>query len=152
MDEGIEGKYTIGFPEEQTTPGLTGGEAFETQEVTISRSAFGGSVGHFVRVVHHEFIHVYQRGVLGFAGNLSIREVREFLGFPIYKSKVDKTTKFYDLKNNHFYNLEISLNNPKEILEKYFIAPETHLKKAKIFTGKIHSNRVPLIYQVYNNR
>lgn len=74
------------------------------------------------------------------------------IDFPIYKSKVDKTTKFYDLKNNHFYNLEISLNNPKEVLERYFIAPETHLKKAKIFTGKIHSNRVPLIYRVYNDK
>lgn len=81
LDEGIEGKYTIGFPEDQKTPGLTGGDAFETQDVTISRSVFGGSVGHFIRVVHHEFVHVYQRGVLGFAGNLSIYEVREFLAY-----------------------------------------------------------------------
>ena len=71
---------------------------------------FGGSVEHFIRVVHHEFVHVYQRGVLGFAGNLSIYEVREFLAYhdSFFNDKIPKasysdmegywkkSTKFYD--------------------------------------------------------
>lgn len=32
-------------------------------------------------MVHHEFVHVYQRAILGMTGNLSIYQVREFLGY-----------------------------------------------------------------------
>lgn len=46
--------------------------------MTIAKHVFKNSVAVFARVVHHEFIHVYQRAVLGMSGNLSIYEVREF--------------------------------------------------------------------------
>lgn len=49
--------------------------------MTIAKHVFKNSVAVFARVVHHEFIHVYQRAVLGMSGNLSIYEVREFLAY-----------------------------------------------------------------------
>jgi len=110
LDADIKGKYSMSFVDTNEFSGTTGGEAFQNQEVTIAKSVFGGSVEHFIRVVHHEFVHVYQRGVLGFAGNLSIYEVREFLAYhdSFFNDKIPKasysdmegywkkSTKFYD--------------------------------------------------------
>jgi len=115
LDKNIVGKYTIDFPKAQDTPGLTKGDEFEIQEVDIARFVFNSGPEVFIRIVHHEFIHVYQRGVLGFAGNLDIYEVREFLAYhdtifnnelpaaPFWKMEGywNKAKQFYDYIGNH---------------------------------------------------
>lgn len=94
LDADIKGKYTMKYEDSNEFSGLTGGEAFENQEVTIATHVFKSSVAVFIRVVHHEFIHVYQRGVMGFAGNLNIYEVREFLAYhdTLFNDKLPKAT------------------------------------------------------------
>ncbi|WP_411907813.1 hypothetical protein [Elizabethkingia occulta] len=81
LDSDIKGKYTLVFSDDRNYSGLTGGDEYQVQEVTIAKHVFKNSVAVFARVVHHEFIHVYQRAVLGMSGNLSIYEVREFLAY-----------------------------------------------------------------------
>ena len=115
LDADVKGKFSISFVDTDEFSGTTGGDAFQTQQVEIAKSAFGGSVEHFIRTVHHEFVHVYQRGVLGFAGNLSIYEVREFLAYhdSFFNNKIPqasysdmegywkKSTTFYDYMTAH---------------------------------------------------
>lgn len=110
LDADIKGKYTMKYADSDKFSGLTGGEAFETQEVTLATHVFKSSVAVFIRVVHHEFIHVYQRGIMGFAGNLSIYEVREFLAYhdTLFNNKLP-TASFssmdgYWSKARQFYN------------------------------------------------
>ncbi|MCT3721340.1 RHS repeat-associated core domain-containing protein [Elizabethkingia anophelis] len=81
LDSDVKGKYTLVFSDDRNYSGLTGGDEYQVQEVTIAKHVFKNSVAVFARVVHHEFIHVYQRAVLGMSGNLSIYEVREFLAY-----------------------------------------------------------------------
>ncbi|MBT2620095.1 RHS repeat-associated core domain-containing protein [Chryseobacterium sp. ISL-6] len=110
LDANIKGKYTMEYVKSDEFSGLTGGEAFETQEVTIATHVFKSSVAVFIRVVHHEFIHVYQRGVMGLAGNLSIYEVREFLAYhdTLFNDKLPKASfsnmEGYWNKAKQFYN------------------------------------------------
>ncbi len=43
----------------------TGGDAYENQVVEITTGFFSDHLGDFVRALHHEFVHVFQRSVLG---------------------------------------------------------------------------------------
>ncbi|WP_073181041.1 threonine/serine exporter family protein [Cruoricaptor ignavus] len=110
LDAGIEGKYTLTFSDDYSYSGLTGGEAYGMQEVTIAKHVFRGPVATFARVVHHEFVHVYQRAILGMTGNLSIYQVREFLGYhdSLFNKNLPKASfssmEGYWNKAREFYN------------------------------------------------
>lgn len=61
--------------------------------------------------------------------------------------------RYYKMLNKRKYFFQISLNNPKEIISKYFKAmPNFSKKDIKVFTGQIISNKVPLVYEVYNDK
>lgn len=49
LDAGIEGKYTLTFSDDYSYSGLTGGEAYGMQEVTIAKHVFRGPVATFAR-------------------------------------------------------------------------------------------------------
>lgn len=121
LDADVKNKYTISFVDTDDFSGTTGGEAFETQSVEIAKSAFGGSAAHLIRVVHHEFVHVYQRGVLGFAGNLIITEVREFLAY--HDTFFNK-----DIPNARFWEMSGYWDKAKPFFD--YIDSNTALKNA----------------------
>ncbi|MCX8530807.1 RHS repeat-associated core domain-containing protein [Chryseobacterium luquanense] len=110
LDSGIEGKYTMTYADSDKFSGLTGGEANSLQEVTIAKHVFNRSVAVFARVVHHEFVHVFQRAVMGMAGNLGIYEVREFLAYhdTIFNNSLPSASfssmEGYWSKAKQFYN------------------------------------------------
>jgi len=67
------------------------------------------------------------------------------IDFPFYKSK------YVELKNKKKYEFQISLDSSKTIIDQYFLIISKEVcKDCKIFTGKILSNKVPLLYDVYN--
>lgn len=68
------------------------------------------------------------------------------VNFPSYKSR------FIDLKNKSEYYFQISLQSPKEIVEKYYQPIRDKNNKDSIFVGQIFSNKIPLIYEVYNDK
>jgi len=68
------------------------------------------------------------------------------VNFPKYRRR------YIDLKNHHPYYFQISLNTPKEIIEKYYLKTHNKYSKDIIFTGQIFSNKVPLLYEVYNDK
>ena len=67
------------------------------------------------------------------------------VNFPNYKMR------YYEMENKKKYFLQISINNPLKFSKKYTekILGNSE-KKFSIFTGKITSNPIPLIYEVYN--
>lgn len=65
--------------------------------------------------------------------------------FPAYKSR-----SVY-LKNKSEYYFQISLQIPKDIVEKYYKPIRDKNKNDVIFVGQIFSNKIPLIYEVYND-
>lgn len=66
LDKNVKGKYFFSITNNLDNGYMTtGGEAYQTQEVEITTNFFSGSLGGFVRAVHHEFVHVFQRAVLG---------------------------------------------------------------------------------------
>lgn len=66
--------------------------------------------------------------------------------FPAYKSRS------VDLKNKSEYYFQISLQCPKEIVEKYFLPTYKKNDEEVVFVGHIFSNKIPLHYEVYNDR
>ena len=68
------------------------------------------------------------------------------VNFPSYKSR------FIDLRNKSEYYFQISVQIPKEIIEKYYQPIKEKNNKDLIFVGQIFSNKVPLHYEVYNNQ
>ncbi len=68
------------------------------------------------------------------------------VNFPSYKSR------FIDLKNNTEYYFQISLQTPKEIVEKYYQPIRDKNSKDFVFVGQIFSNKIPLVYEVYNDK
>lgn len=66
------------------------------------------------------------------------------VNFPNYKGRT------YNLKNKEIYYFEMSISNPLEYVEAYLNLIPKNKKKYMIFTGKLYSNKVPLIYEVYN--
>lgn len=68
------------------------------------------------------------------------------INFPMYRGK------YFDFKNKESYYFQISLNNPKEIIEKYEEVLKKYSKENEtIFIGEIISNKIPLVYEVYND-
>ena len=67
------------------------------------------------------------------------------VNFPLYK------VRSFQMENNKKYYFQVSLNNPIQLSKKY---TEKILGVEKmqfsIFSGRIKSNKVPLIYKVYN--
>lgn len=68
------------------------------------------------------------------------------INFPSYKSR------FIDLKNKSEYYFQISVQTPKEIVEKYYQPIKNKNNKDSIFVGQIFSQKIPLIYEVYNDK
>ncbi|MGI9652010.1 hypothetical protein [Chryseobacterium sp. RLHN22] len=67
------------------------------------------------------------------------------INFPNYKSR------FFHLNNKIKYKFQISLHVPKEIISKYYQAIiQKEDKKIHIFSGNLLSNKIPLVYEVYN--
>lgn len=68
------------------------------------------------------------------------------VNFPSYKGR------YFNLKNSKDYYFQISLQNPQEIISKYFSVLRNKNKEEQftIFTGQISSNKIPLVYKVYN--
>lgn len=68
------------------------------------------------------------------------------IDFPTYKSR------FIDLKNKSEYYFQMSLQIPKDIVEKYFQAIYKKNDEEVIFVGQIFSQKIPLHYEVYNDK
>ncbi|QQV01646.1 MULTISPECIES: hypothetical protein [Chryseobacterium] len=66
------------------------------------------------------------------------------VNFPSYKSR------FIDLKNKSEYYFQISLQLPNEIIKELY-NPIKEKNNDVVFTRQIFSNKIPLIYEVYNN-
>lgn len=81
--------------------------------------------------------------------NLKSGEVKYFstrVDFPAYKSRS------VDLKNKSEYYFQMSLQVPKDIVEKYFQPIYKKNDNEVIFVGQIFSNKIPLHYEVYNDK
>lgn len=68
------------------------------------------------------------------------------VNFPSYKSR------FIDLKNKSEYYFQMSVQIPKDIIGKYYQPIREKNNKDSIFVGQIFSNKVPLHYEVYNDK
>lgn len=68
------------------------------------------------------------------------------VNFPRYKRR------YIDLKNKSEYYFQISLQIPKEIIEKFYNPIKEKTNDEEIFVGQIFSNKIPLIYEVYNDK
>lgn len=68
------------------------------------------------------------------------------VNFPAYKSR------YIELKNKSEYYFQISLQTPKEIVEKYYQPIKEKNNDEVIFVGQVFSNKTPLIYEVYNDK
>lgn len=66
--------------------------------------------------------------------------------FPRYRRR------YIDLKNKSEYYFQISLQIPKEIVDRYYAPIKDEEDNNIIFVGQIFSNKVPLIYEVYNDK
>ncbi|MBW8361665.1 MAG: hypothetical protein K0M56_05695 [Kaistella sp.] len=78
--------------------------------------------------------------------HLKPKETKVFktrVNFPGYRSR------YYALVNKGKYYFQMSLNNPAEIILKY--SEIISSDNVRIYTGQIYSNKVPLVYEVYNN-
>lgn len=69
------------------------------------------------------------------------------INFPSYMGR------YFNMENSGNYYFQIGLQNPQEIISKYYNVLHHKNKEQKftIFTGQISSNKIPLIYKVYNN-
>lgn len=69
------------------------------------------------------------------------------INFPYYRGR------YFNLKNKSIYSFQISLQSPNEIISKYIkVLEAVEGKNNLIFTGQIYSNKIPLVYEVYNNQ
>lgn len=66
------------------------------------------------------------------------------VNFPSYKSR------HLNMKNKSEYYFQISLQIPKEIVEKYFQPTYKKNDDEVVFVGQVFSNKIPLVYEVYN--
>lgn len=126
LDADVKGKYTIGFPENQKTPGLTIGEDYGIQSVTISRDVFSNSVGTFARIVHHEFVHVFLNVFLGSTNHLDMYQVREFIAYHdmVFNNNLPKAPfsemEGYWNKAKEFYNFMTENPTIRSIYQKQY--------------------------------
>ena len=78
---------------------------------------------------------------------LKPEEVKYFstrVDFPRYRRR------YIDLKNKSEYYFQISLQIPKEIVDKYYLPTRHKNDTETVFVGQIFSQKIPLIYEVYN--
>lgn len=68
------------------------------------------------------------------------------VNFPRYRRR------YIDLKNKSEYYFQISLQIPKEIVDKYYLPTRHKNDSETVFTGQIFSQKIPLIYEVYNDK
>ena len=61
--------------------------------------------------------------------------------------------RYFNMENSKDYYFQVSLQNPQEIMFRYYSVLHNKDKEQQftIFTGQIYSNKIPLIYKVYNN-
>ncbi len=61
--------------------------------------------------------------------------------------------RYFNMANSKDYYFQISLQNPHEFISKYYKVLQNKDKQRDftIFTGQIFSNKIPLVYEVYNN-
>lgn len=72
---------------------------------------------------------------------------RTDVNFPRYR------LRYYNMVNKGKYYFQIGLHNPKEYAKKYLeVLLADKNEEFEIFTGQIFSNKIPLIYEVYNNK
>ena len=65
--------------------------------------------------------------------------------FPLYK------IRSFEMENNKNYSFQVSIYNPIQLSKKYTEKIlENEDKQLTIFTGRISSNKVPLVFKVYN--
>ncbi|WFB66419.1 MULTISPECIES: hypothetical protein [Chryseobacterium] len=69
------------------------------------------------------------------------------VNFPSYMGR------YFNMENSKDYYFQVSLQNPQEIMFRYYSVLHNKDKEQQftIFTGQIYSNKIPLIYKVYNN-
>ncbi|CEJ68351.1 hypothetical protein BN1195_00634 [Chryseobacterium oranimense G311] len=69
------------------------------------------------------------------------------VNFPNYMGR------YFNMANSKDYYFQISLQNPHEFISKYYKVLQNKDKQRDftIFTGQIFSNKIPLVYEVYNN-
>ncbi|SEH34692.1 hypothetical protein SAMN05421593_2701 [Chryseobacterium culicis] len=69
------------------------------------------------------------------------------VNFPSYMGR------YFNMENSKDYYFQVSLQNPQEIMSKYYSVLHNKDKEQQftIFTGQIYSNKIPLVYKVYNN-
>lgn len=70
------------------------------------------------------------------------------VNFPSYMGR------YFNMENSKDYYFQVSLQSPQELISKYYKVLQNKNKELKpiIFTGQIFSNKIPLIYEVYNNQ
>lgn len=82
--------------------------------------------------------------------NLKPKEKKIFVtkvNFPNYKGR------YFNLKNKSNYFFQISLQNSNEDISKYYkVITNTSEKVFSVFTGQIYSNKIPLVYEIYNSQ
>lgn len=79
---------------------------------------------------------------------LAPKETKSFctnISLPLYNSPADIGSLMYELENDKKYAVQLHLNIPKEILQKYTGTVKNQLKKYKMFSGTIISNKASFI-------
>lgn len=114
LDEDVKGHYdpNFEFTREPAPEGysdrfmVTSGEAFAIQKIQINIPAFQETFGTFIREVHHEFVHVFQKSILGFVGatdalDVEFHYIREYTAYgdSLYNKRLPGTAS-YDAINS----------------------------------------------------
>lgn len=103
-----------------------------------------------------KFSKVFNKNEMKIAYRISNKIVKLKQGEEKYFSTVVNFPKYMrryiDLKNKSEYYFQISLQIPKDIVEKYFQPIYKKNDEEVIFVGQIFSNKIPLHYEVYNDK
>ncbi|HCA08444.1 hypothetical protein [Chryseobacterium sp.] len=85
--------------------------------------------------------------------NLIILKPKEKKFFSTQVNFPNYMGRHFNMVNSKNYYFQISLQNPQELISKYYKVLQNKDKERDftIFTGQIYSNKIPLIYVVYNN-
>lgn len=132
LDSGAEGRYSIDVVNKASENGeyeawmTTSGGAFENQAIEINKPVFSANwgFGGIVRSIYHEFVHVFQKSILGLYSdnNDQLKYMREYWAYQAtinpnhlpaasndmmtsWKNSVDK----YYNKMNDMYKLQTKL-------------------------------------------
>lgn len=120
LDEGVKGHYSITVVNSIRENGnnewmTTGGGAFENQEIEVNQPVFASwGFGGVVTGVYHEFIHVFQKSIMGWyqEGNSKLTSFREYMAYNTSLNNkllppVDSTLRsgWVNLKNEYWRSM-----------------------------------------------